>query len=64
MMEHIKFQIEFLPIPFDKVEHIIVLILIKLEKRILLSFRKRFPFQANSRLQRYSHRYERLRYQS
>lgn len=33
MMEHIKFQLEFLPIPFDKVQHIIVHIFIKNRKK-------------------------------
>ncbi len=36
MMEHIQFQLTFLPIPFDKVETLIVLTLFTPEKRLLL----------------------------
>lgn len=32
MMEHFKFQVEFLPIPFDTVSHIIVIFLL-IQKR-------------------------------
>jgi len=47
MMEHIDFQLNFLPIALDKVEHIIVTFYNNSEKRILLSIRARPSFQAN-----------------
>ena len=64
MMEHIQFQLTFLPIPFEKVEALVVSTLFTSEKRLLLPLWSRLPLQAHSRLWCHQNRSQRLRSQS